>query len=302
MQHASHVKDIGASDSSVGALSLPLEIWIEITKCFWDIHNVVRLLAVCKPLRSALLQSPQLWVKLNFNTEDLSTERHYPAPNMCNIMSFLNNLPSRSVQSIQWRPESSDAAKEIILYVMEKFEYIRELNIRPHLGNPSSQYLIAACEAVSELNQNGIQRRDFKQLLISNTSYRYEVADLKNCNRIMNKLQKGILALQGKPNAAHASSDIGPCHDLALCQVCKAQFARTCGKPICLACPNNSFKVCLSCSEYCSVCDQQVCPEHDEDEDEDEPDVEFLDGRCYHGDGPVLPSPGNVLSMGTNGL
>jgi hypothetical protein len=107
------------------------------------------------------------------------------------LHSFLGNLPSRSSQRPRWWPENSKTAKDIIIVVLEKFESIAMLDIRPHLGDSTSVYFTAACEAIITLNEKGIRRDQFKQLLISHTSYRPEKIDMGKYMEVLTKLDSG---------------------------------------------------------------------------------------------------------------
>jgi hypothetical protein len=209
---------------------------------------------------------------------------------LVNSHSFLCNLPSRSIQRIRWRPADSNSAKEIIGFLLEKFETIAVLDIRPHLGDSTSSYLAAACEALAALNERGVRRSEFQSLLISHTSFRYESFDVPKDIKALVKLDIGLKSLKatdetsGNPYQIQRDEKriLGFPHDIVLCQVCERQYAHNSGNRTLGVIYRSEINTCMSCSEYCSICDSAATRAEHIDEDY------LLEGRCYHGDGEIL--------------
>jgi hypothetical protein len=130
-------------------------------------------------------------------------------------------------------------------------------------------------------------------MLIANTSFRQEPIRRDDDLELMATVQQVLHCLTNLQNEQDESQPIEnedkkKYHDLAFCEMCDSQFAHTSGKRTCiLPCNDKEFNVCLSCTEYCSICDAQVCPDHP-DFYETLTEEFFLEGRCYHGDGEML--------------
>lgn len=75
LQHANAVRMFQASDNKETAFSVPLDIWVEIASSMNDIRQVVKLLAICQQVRSALLQCKHLWAELDFDNQDQPFKR-----------------------------------------------------------------------------------------------------------------------------------------------------------------------------------------------------------------------------------
>lgn len=195
-------------------------------------------------------------------------------------LSFLSCLPSQAVKRIRWRPKDSTETEEIIRFVFERFSSIEELDIRPYLGDATSTYIEVIEQVLSQLAQQQTRCCKLEKLLISHTSFRHErVALFTTETRMIKKIDQHLKSVTGQEHKSKAESKN---HDAAICQDCKKQYAHTSGNSTCMVCHSKIPPMCLSCTDYCSLCDSQVCTNC---LDEEEP---CLDGRCYHGDGEVL--------------
>ncbi|KAI9287504.1 hypothetical protein BC943DRAFT_358030 [Umbelopsis sp. AD052] len=195
LQGVKSIRAIQASDSKTVPASLPLDTWIEIAISLAKgdhVRDVVSLLGVCKLLRSALHQTHQLWTKLEFNNQDNPRERKFPVPKYDSIRQFLINLPASSVQIIRWRPESSEAMVNIIQFTLQKFDTLELLDVRPHLGNSTSEYLQAAYTALRQLHDTNIRCTKFRTLMLANTSFRQETIMYKRDTALMDSLQQEL--------------------------------------------------------------------------------------------------------------
>ncbi|CAO3684370.1 unnamed protein product [Umbelopsis ramanniana] len=182
----------------------------------------------------------------------------------------------------------------IIQFTLQKFDAIEVLDVRPHIGDSTSRYLLAAYTAIRSLHKMNIRRTKLKALMIANTSFRQEIIKDEHDTTMMERLQQELECLADVPYdkdrlPSGKTEDKIIAHDLAICEMCDSQFAHTSGSKTCImeACANQKFNVCLSCTEYCSACDTQICPDHPGEYDEIAEDY-FLEGRCYHGDGEML--------------
>jgi hypothetical protein len=184
--------------------------------------------------------------------------------------------------------------QRIIQFTLQKFDTLEVLNVRPHLSDSTSKYLLAAYTALRSLHDMNIQCIKFRTLMIANTSFRQEIIKDERDTTLMDSLQQ---ELEWLANVQQEQDDIQSgkiqdkilAHDLAICEMCDSQFAHTSGNKTCIiaACDHRKFNVCLSCTEYCSACDAQICPDHPDEYDTIAEDY-FLEGRCYHGNGEML--------------
>jgi hypothetical protein len=163
--------------------------------------------------------------------------------------------------------------EEIIRFVFKKFCSIEELDIRPHLGDVSSTYIAAIERVLGQLDEEETRCYHLVQLLISHTSFRYErVVSFTTQTKLLQKIEQHLTSISGRENESNEKARY---HDAAICQDCQKQFAHTSGDKTCMLCPSTLSPMCLSCTEYCSLCDSQICSNCLDEEEA------CLDGRCY---------------------
>jgi hypothetical protein len=168
----------------------------------------------------------------------------------------------------------------IIQFTLQKFDALEVLNVRPYLGDSTSKYLLAAYTAIRSLHKMNIRRTKLKALMISNTSFLLEDMKHENDTTMMERLQQELECLADVQYDKDRLPSDKPedkivAHDLAICEMCDSQFAHTSENRTCIikTCANEKFNVCLSCTEYCSACDKQLCPDH--------PDYNEIGGDDY---------------------
>ncbi|KAG2187826.1 hypothetical protein INT44_005516 [Umbelopsis vinacea] len=183
-----------------------------------------------------------------------------------------------------------------IQFTLQKFDALELLDVRPHLGNSTSEYLQAAYTALRQLHDTNIRCTKFRTLMIANTSFRQETIKYKRDTALMDSLQQ---ELEWLANGEQEQDEIQPsktqdkilAHDLAICEVCESRLAHTSGNKSCFIepCDHPIFNMCLSCAEYCSACDALICPDHSPYISSEMINGDyFLEGRCYHGNGEIL--------------